>query len=369
MSDTTRESRNAAKRAATAARHAAQSQTAWDNRRTAEISRYRSSAGRFRHDPPGDDLPINGIIVQDRLRPIDDATVANLMHSIHRVGLQSPIIVRRGVQRDTYVLVAGAHRLEAYKRLATADTTRDADGQFEYDRIKVEVLEHVDDEGARLHEVVENLHRGELTELQIAEHVAEYRRLDALRASYEQAETDVEPGPAAETSPPPQPEPEPEPTETQTEVALETEPATESEPETKADKPVQVGHVSRGGRGNTGGISQAARDLGMSRQQVARRQKIATITPEGKEAATAAGLADNQSALLAVAAEESAEEQVLKVYELIAPKPIDVATCSNSFLKTFEEWWRDDASAADRMWVRRVVNDDTPMAATAAAAE
>lgn len=63
----------------------------------------------------------------DRLRAISEAQVEALIASIADVGLLNPITVfktkaiRSGVQIDAFGLVAGAHRLEAYKRLGLVD--------------------------------------------------------------------------------------------------------------------------------------------------------------------------------------------------------------------------------------------------------
>lgn len=67
--------------------------------------------------------------------------------------------------------------------------------------------------------------------------------------------------------------------------------------EARKNKPAQVAQVS-GGRGNTGGLSQAARDLGLPRDTVRRAVRISKLDPAAKEAAKASGLDDNQSALL-----------------------------------------------------------------------
>jgi hypothetical protein len=74
-------------------------------------------------------------------------------------------------------------------------------------------------------------------------------------------------------------------------------------------KPVQPEQVSKGGRGNKGGVAAASRELGVDRSEVNRSIKIADISDEAKEAATAAGLANNQTALLKVAA-APVEQQV-----------------------------------------------------------
>ncbi|KNY18247.1 hypothetical protein AKG11_03700 [Shinella sp. SUS2] len=64
-------------------------------------------------------------------------------------------------------------------------------------------------------------------------------------------------------------------------------------------KPAQLAPVSKGGRGKASGIRQAAREIGVPRDSIARAVKVAGLSDEAKEAAKEAGLADNQSALLA----------------------------------------------------------------------
>jgi hypothetical protein len=57
--------------------------------------------------------------------------------------------------------------------------------------------------------------------------------------------------------------------------------------------------VSKGGRGNEGGINKAERDLGLGHNEAHRAIKIASLTPEAKKVATELGLDDNKSVLLA----------------------------------------------------------------------
>jgi len=60
-------------------------------------------------------------------------------------------------------------------------------------------------------------------------------------------------------------------------------------------------HAQPGGRQpEDKGISTTAKQLGMTRDEVRRSRAVATISPEAKRAAKAAGLADNQAALLEV---------------------------------------------------------------------
>ncbi len=106
-------------------------------------------------------IPIASIKVNNRLRPLDDAKVAELAESIAQVGLLQPI----GVRPDG-TLVYGYHRLEACKQLG-------------WTKIPAVVVDG-DDLHAELAEISENLIRNELTLLERAEHLAR------MRAVYEQ---------------------------------------------------------------------------------------------------------------------------------------------------------------------------------------
>ena len=57
----------------------------------------------------------------------------------------------------------------------------------------------------------------------------------------------------------------------------------------KEDKVAQVGPVSLGGRGNKSGVREAARQLGLSRQDVERAAKVASLSPEAQQAAHEVG--------------------------------------------------------------------------------
>jgi ParB family chromosome partitioning protein len=114
---------------------------------------------------------------------------------------------------------------------------------------------------ARLWEIAENLHRAELTVLERAEHVAEWIKL------------------------------------------------------TEAEVSAQVAPKPQGGRPE-GGIRAAARDLGIERTDARRAINIASIMPEAKEWARKAGMDDNQSKLLEIAA-QPVEQQVKKVVEIV----------------------------------------------------
>jgi hypothetical protein len=82
-----------------------------------------------------------------------------------------------------------------------------------------------------------------------------------------------------------------------------------------------------GGGRPEGGVARAARELpipgksiGARRKFIERALKISGIWPEAKVAARAAGLDDNQSALLAIASEHSQAAQLAKVQEIATRK-------------------------------------------------
>jgi ParB family chromosome partitioning protein len=189
-------------------------------------------------------------------RAIDPAVVKELAESIAKIGMRQPITVRQD-GGDDYTLVAGGHRLEAVRTRGT----------------KIQAVVMTGSEAdARLWELSENLHRSDLTVLERSKQVAEWAELSA-------------------------------------------------------DKPGQVVQVSaKGGRGIEGGASKAARELPVSgatpeakRKTVARAIKIAGISPEAEAAVVAAGLDDNQAALLTIA-EVPVETQVEAVAEAVAAR-------------------------------------------------
>lgn len=68
------------------------------------------------------------------------------------------------------------------------------------------------------------------------------------------------------------------------------------------------------------GISGAARELDVTREEVRRAKRIAGISVDAKAEACQKGLADNQSALMKIAKEKTPEAQINKVHELAASK-------------------------------------------------
>ena len=92
-------------------------------------------------------IHVDAIDVGDRLRVVDDKKVDALAASIREVGLHHPVTVR--VVGDAAILVAGAHRLKALKKL----------GFGEVDCLVIDG----DDDDATLWECDENLARSDLT--------------------------------------------------------------------------------------------------------------------------------------------------------------------------------------------------------------
>ena len=195
---------------------------------------------------------VDRIEVGPRLRGIDERTVIALMASIDTIGLRSPLTV---AEIDTgLLLVAGAHRLEAARRLGLE---------------KVETF-HVPKADApdmhRAWEIAENLHRAELTVQERADHIAEWIRLTSRIASPAQL------------------------------------------------APVKSRRADGRGGSLGAGINAAVRELGIDRTEAQRAVKIASIPAEAREIADAAGL-DTQRARLGIA---KASQPVAKAQQLAA---------------------------------------------------
>lgn len=236
-------------------------------------------------------ITIADIDIPDSRRNIDAASVKRLAESIDKIGLRHPITVRE--KGDRYILVAGRHRIEAFKRLKR-------------EHIQAVIVRMTNDE-ARLWEIAENLHRAELTKLERDEQVAEWIKI--------------------------------------------------------TEKLAQTAPVS-GGRGNEGGIRAAARSLGIDRDDARRAVKVASMSQEAKDAAHEAGIDDNRTALLKVAAETTPEAQVAKISELAVAKirkPVPIpsrAELDAQDRAALIRIWRE-CSPAVRTWFMKVVADET----------
>jgi ParB-like chromosome segregation protein Spo0J len=214
-------------------------------------------------------LPIDEIDLSHTIRPYNAAVVAELAQSIRAIGLQTPLtcIVRDG----QHVLVAGRNRLEALRMIGA-------------EQAPVRIVDF-DDMEAQLWRLSENLHRAELTKLEYDQQVVRYTELLKVK----QAEVTVAP----------------------------ISPRQECQPE--ADKVRQLGAVS-GGRGNTGGYREAARELNIPEQTVRRAYQTSSLSPEAQEAAVETGLDDNRSALLEAAKERTPEAQAATIRRLAEQK-------------------------------------------------
>lgn len=128
----------------------------------AAASHFDPSTARQRSTWP---IGLEQIAIGPRLREVDEAVVERLAESMDRIGLQNPIQVRHnfGIDPDTgeydrsldqggFALVAGAHRVEAARRLG-------------WGRIEAFVLDDPSPDELALVEVDENLVRSELTPL------------------------------------------------------------------------------------------------------------------------------------------------------------------------------------------------------------
>ena len=133
-------------------------------------------------------VELAGIMVHDRLRSdLDEAKVEVIAQSMDEIGLQAPVLLRPHRTRAAdspqewgpetvglFALVAGAHRVEAAKRLG-------------WTRIEAMIVDGTPDE-TRLIEIDENLARAELTALERA------RFLTARKEIYERAHPEASRG-------------------------------------------------------------------------------------------------------------------------------------------------------------------------------
>lgn len=100
------------------------------------------------------------------------AKVKELVVSIETIGLRTPITVRPGKQDGRYVLVAGRHRLESYRRLG---------------REQIEATVITDKLEADLWEIAENFHRADLTGMQKSILVGRWVKLRAQKIRRDQS--------------------------------------------------------------------------------------------------------------------------------------------------------------------------------------
>ncbi|MCC7269396.1 MAG: ParB-like nuclease domain-containing protein [Rhodocyclaceae bacterium] len=119
-------------------------------------------------------IPLELVIGSDYARALSEPALESLMHSIDQVGLLQPILVidtkvNRGVMVDGFRVVAGHHRVEAFRRLGLTHIDATV---LNYD------MSHIETE---LIEIDENLCRAELTPAQRAAAIKRRRQIwDAL---------------------------------------------------------------------------------------------------------------------------------------------------------------------------------------------
>jgi hypothetical protein len=95
-------------------------------------------------------ITVDTIIVKERLRPLRDDVVVDLMASMSAIGLIHPITIWRPDGRVVPELISGAHRLEAARRLG-------------WSAIPCFTAPEDDADRARLIEIDENLRRSDLS--------------------------------------------------------------------------------------------------------------------------------------------------------------------------------------------------------------
>ena len=216
-------------------------------------------------------IGIGDIDLSHAIRPYNASVVAELAQSIRAIGLQTPLtcILRDG----QHVLVSGRNRLEALRVIGC-------------EQAPVRVVDF-DDIDAELWRLSENLHRAELTKLEYDRQIVRYAELLKAKQAGERV-----------TPLPPQQQCQPE-----------------------VDKVRQVAAVS-GGRGNTGGYREAARDLNIPERAVRRAYQTASLSPEAQDAAVETGLDDNRSALLEAAKVNNPKAQAAIIRDIAKGKTL-----------------------------------------------
>lgn len=210
-------------------------------------------------------LPVDKVLVPERLRVVEDDHALAIQVSIIEHGLINPITVRATpAAKRPYTLVAGAHRLRAYE-LADEDWSRDIDA----------IIVTADKEEAALVEISENLFRNELSALDRAMFVMSYREIWERRRGKIGA---GRPGNSAK-------------------LALLSDPTLVLEEEASAGFSVHV-----------------AERLGLSKRAVFRAQSIAQkLSPDLRRSLRGTANADNQSLLLKLARMEPERQKLVAV--------------------------------------------------------
>jgi ParB/RepB/Spo0J family partition protein len=106
-------------------------------------------------------IALDAVQVIGKRRPLNEEKLAAITASMKQIGLRTPITVR--TKKKKVILVVGAYRLEAAKRLGMKE-------------IPCFIIPDDETEG-RLWELAENVYRAEFTVLERAEHIDEMRAL------------------------------------------------------------------------------------------------------------------------------------------------------------------------------------------------
>jgi ParB family transcriptional regulator, chromosome partitioning protein len=263
-------------------------------------------------------LTFDQIDFPENARPTNATDVTALAASIRAIGLQVPLtVIERGCR---YLLIAGRHRLEALRVIGEA-------------RVPVRVVDF-DDVEARLWTISENLHRTELTTLQRAEQVAEFAKLTKERMEAQKQAVDRRPA-------------RPDPVEQYSKMGGKM-----PQPE-QGGVSAQVAQKMRRGRPE-GGDSLAARELGITREEVRRAETIAALPNEVKARAVDLGFDDNQSALLEAAKAPTPEAQVEALERRTERAPGRLAQTSARPLKNLEYL----AAGELAKWIKQTTPND-----------
>ena len=111
-----------------------------------------------------EELSIESLVVEERLRPLSEPTVSALAESMRALGLLHPITVSQPSGEIVARVLAGVHRLEAAKRLGWAS-------------IPCRTFDSGDPDQAALTEIDENLVRADLSPAARALHVARRKEI------------------------------------------------------------------------------------------------------------------------------------------------------------------------------------------------
>lgn len=228
--------------------------------------------------PAIEQIFVDLIPVPSRHRPVNEDAVSSLADSMAKIGLRTPITLR-AIGETGVELVAGAHRLEAAKKLG-------------WEKIDCIVLDCSEVE-AKMWELAENLHRAELSILERGEHIKQWTELARVKGA-------------------------------------------------------QVAHPGK--MPHEKGIAATARELGVTRKDVQRAVKIASISDEAKIAARETGLDDNQAALLE-AARLPISEQATALRNRITPRKKDWEDVEEDQKRRLMSAW-NAASPAVKAWFK-----------------